>query len=62
LLFYQIKIVVKQYKTDEFVKSMCSFTRRIRKEKKPFTQWLKSGILDLHHHRKPFLTGVTSEP
>jgi quinol monooxygenase YgiN len=33
LLFYQIKIVVKQYKTDEFVKSMRSFSRRIRKEK-----------------------------
>jgi quinol monooxygenase YgiN len=33
LLFYQLKIVVKQYKTDEFVKSMRSFSRRIRKEK-----------------------------
>jgi quinol monooxygenase YgiN len=33
LLFYQIKIAIKQYKTDEFVKSMCSFSRRIRKEK-----------------------------
>jgi quinol monooxygenase YgiN len=33
LLFYQIKIVVKPYKTDEFVKSMHSFSRRIRKEK-----------------------------
>ena len=31
--FYQIKIVVKQYKTDEFVKSMRSFSRKIRKEK-----------------------------
>lgn len=31
--FYQLKIVVKQYKTDEFVKSMRSFARRIRKEK-----------------------------
>ena len=31
--FYQIKIVIKQYKTDEFVKSMRSFARRIRKEK-----------------------------
>ena len=31
--FYHIKIVVKQYKTDEFVKSMRSFARRIRKEK-----------------------------
>ena len=30
---YQIKIVVKQFKTDEFVKSMRSFARRIRKEK-----------------------------
>ena len=33
MLFYQIKIVVKQYKTDEFVKSMRSFARKIRKEK-----------------------------
>jgi len=33
LLFYQIKIVVKPYKTDEFVKSMRSFARKIRKEK-----------------------------
>ena len=33
MLFYQIKIVVKQYKTDEFVKSMLSFARIIRKEK-----------------------------
>ena len=33
LIFYQIKIVVKQYKTDEFVKSMRSFARKIRKEK-----------------------------
>ena len=33
LLFYQIKIVIKPYKTDEFVKSMRSFARRIRKEK-----------------------------
>ncbi len=31
--FYQIKIVVKPYKTDEFVESMRSFARRIRKEK-----------------------------
>jgi quinol monooxygenase YgiN len=30
---YQIKIEVRQYKTDEFVKSMRSFSRRIRKEK-----------------------------
>ena len=30
---YQIKIVIKQYKTDEFVKSIRSFSRRIRKEK-----------------------------
>jgi quinol monooxygenase YgiN len=30
---YQIKIDVRQYKTDEFVKSMRSFSRRIRKEK-----------------------------
>jgi quinol monooxygenase YgiN len=33
LLFYQIKIVIKPFKTDEFVKSMRSFSRRIRKEK-----------------------------
>jgi quinol monooxygenase YgiN len=33
LLFYQIKIVIKQHKTDEFVKSMRSFAQRIRKEK-----------------------------
>ena len=31
--FYQIKIVIKRYKTDEFVKSMRSFSRKIRKEK-----------------------------
>ena len=31
--FYQIKIVIKRYKTDEFVKSMHSFSRKIRKEK-----------------------------
>jgi len=30
---YQIKIEVGQYKTDEFVKSMRSFSRKIRKEK-----------------------------
>ena len=33
MLFYQIKIVIKPYKTEEFVKSMRSFSRRIRKEK-----------------------------
>ena len=33
MLIYQIKIVIKPYKTDEFVKSMRSFARRIRKEK-----------------------------
>jgi quinol monooxygenase YgiN len=33
LLFYQIKIDIKQYKMDEFVKSMRSFSRKIRKEK-----------------------------
>jgi len=32
LLFYQIKIVIKPYKTEEFVKSMRSFSRKIRKE------------------------------
>ena len=33
MLFYQIKIVIKPYKTEEFVKSMRSFARIIRKEK-----------------------------
>jgi quinol monooxygenase YgiN len=33
LLFYQIKIMFGQYKTDEFVESMRSFARKIRKEK-----------------------------
>ena len=33
LILYQIKIVIKPYKTDEFVKSMRSFARKIRKEK-----------------------------
>ena len=33
MLFYQIKIVIKPYKTEEFVKSMRSFSRKIRKEK-----------------------------
>ncbi len=33
MLFYQIKIVIKPYKTDEFVESMRSFSRKIRKEK-----------------------------
>ena len=33
MLFYQIKIVIKQYKTDEFVESMRSFSSKIRKEK-----------------------------
>ena len=33
MLFYQMKIVIKPYKKDEFVKSMRSFSRRIRKEK-----------------------------
>ncbi len=33
MLIYQIKIVIKLYKTDEFVKSMRSFSRRIRKVK-----------------------------
>ena len=33
MLFYQIKIVIKQYKTDEFVKSMRSFFFFFRKEK-----------------------------
>jgi quinol monooxygenase YgiN len=33
LRFYQIKIEIKQYKTDEFVKSIRSFSHKIRKEK-----------------------------
>ena len=33
MLFYQIKIEIKKYKTEEFVKSMHSFTHKIRKEK-----------------------------
>ena len=33
MLFYQIKVDIKPYKTDEFIKSMRSFSRRIRKEK-----------------------------
>ena len=32
MFFYQIKIELKKYKTDEFVKSMRSFSRKIRKE------------------------------
>ena len=32
MFFYQINIVIKPYKTDEFVKSMRSFSRKIRKE------------------------------
>ena len=30
---YQIKIVIKPYKTDEFIKSMLSFAPKIRKKK-----------------------------
>ncbi len=33
MLIYQLKIEIKPYKTDEFVKSMRSFSRRIRKVK-----------------------------
>ena len=33
MLFYQINVEIKKYKTDEFVKSMRSFARKIRKEK-----------------------------
>ena len=33
MLFYQIKIAIKQYKTDEFVENMRSFSGKIRKEK-----------------------------
>ena len=31
--FYQIKVDIKPYKTDEFIKSMRSFSHTIRKEK-----------------------------
>jgi quinol monooxygenase YgiN len=33
LILYQIKIVIKPYKTDDLVKSMRLFARKIRKEK-----------------------------
>ena len=33
MLLYQIKIVIKPYKTEEFVKAMNSHASRIRKEK-----------------------------
>ncbi len=33
MFIYQIKIVIKPYKTDEFVNSMRLFSRRIRKQK-----------------------------
>ena len=33
MLLYQIRIVIKPFKTDEFVKSMRSFSRKIRQEK-----------------------------
>ena len=33
MLIYQIKIVIKPYKTEEFDKSIRLFSRRIRKEK-----------------------------
>ncbi len=33
MFIYQLKIETKQYKTDEFVNSMRSFARRIRKQK-----------------------------
>jgi len=33
LLFYQIKILIKKYKTDEFVDNLCSLSRGFRKEK-----------------------------
>ena len=33
LLLYQVRIVIKPYKTEEFVKSMRSFSRKIRKKK-----------------------------
>ena len=33
MFIYQIKTVIKPYKTDEFIKSMLSFSPKIRKEK-----------------------------
>ncbi|MEE9367460.1 MAG: antibiotic biosynthesis monooxygenase [Pontiella sp.] len=33
MLFYQLKIGIKPFKTDEFDKTMRAFSRRIRKEK-----------------------------
>ena len=33
MLFYQINVEIKKYKTDEFVQSMRSSSRKIRKEK-----------------------------
>ncbi len=33
MLIYQLKIEIKPYKPDEFINSMLSFSRRIRKEK-----------------------------
>jgi quinol monooxygenase YgiN len=33
MLLYQIKVDIKPYKSDEFIKSMHSFSLRIRKEK-----------------------------
>ena len=33
MLFYQIKIVIRQYKTDEFVDHLGALSRKIRKEK-----------------------------
>jgi len=33
MLFYQIKIVIKKYKTDEFVANLRSLSRGFRKEK-----------------------------
>ena len=33
MIIYQIKTVIKPYKTDEFIKSVLSFSPKIRKEK-----------------------------
>ena len=33
MLIYQLKIEILPYKPDEFVNNICSFSRRIRKQK-----------------------------
>ena len=42
MLIYQIKIEIKPYKMDEFVKNMCSLSPKIRKQK---------GCLDFSMYR-----------